>query len=327
MFPAYAHYLWARVWLRVGWVGVDLFFVLSGYLISGLLFADHEKHKRIDLSRFYIRRGLKIWPAFYALLAVRLLIDVVLRHKIQPKPWLVEIFFLQSYLPGYWTHTWSLAVEEHFYIVFPLLLVALVKWSPKRFNLLPQVFAVIATLALLCRFAVGWKQDGTNAFLTWYFPTHLRIDGLMFGVLLRYYHDYRPHIFKRIASWSAGRAIVGFALVLLLIFPVENRHMHTWGFTVMYLASGFVVVQAVSFEGGSIIGAVSRLLAAVGIYSYSIYLWHIFFQELLEHLHLRSFLLWFFCYVIGAGAFGIIAAKAIEIPVLGLRERFFPEQK
>src|SRR5450755_1719851 len=73
-FAAYTAYWWARAWLKIGWVGVDLFFVLSGFLVSGLLFTDYEKTGRIDFSRFYIRRGLKLWPAFYALIGTGLLI-------------------------------------------------------------------------------------------------------------------------------------------------------------------------------------------------------------------------------------------------------------
>lgn len=111
---------------RGGGSGVDLFFVLSGFLIGGLLFLELKRYGRINLKRFYIRRGFKIYPAFYCLLASTLVVQKLEHLPFPPaRPLLGEVFFLQNYLGGIRGHTWSLAVEEHFYIVLPLLLVAL----------------------------------------------------------------------------------------------------------------------------------------------------------------------------------------------------------
>jgi peptidoglycan/LPS O-acetylase OafA/YrhL len=321
--------LWSRAWFKVGWAGVDLFFVLSGFLVSGLLFAGYQERKRIDFSRFYIRRGLKIWPAFYALIITNLVIDLLSPgHSVSTRGLLPEVTFMQSYFEGIWGSTWSLAVEEHFYLTLPVLLLLMIRRGNGRpFASMPYVFGVIAILVLVCRFAVGWKENGTSDFLTYLYPTHLRIDGLMFGVLLSYYNKFRPELFARFAAWRGGWVVIAAAVVLLSAIRVENRNMHTWGLTVIYLAAGCLIAKAVAFEGPAPIRAISGLLANIGVYSYSIYLWHRFYQwRVLEPFHIASHALWFWCYFAGAILFGIAAAKAIEIPVLHFRDRVFPSR-
>src|SRR5262245_1722109 len=104
------HYPYFKVF-EVGWVGVDLFFVLSGFLISGLLFNDWKQNQSISLSRFFIRRGFKIYPAFYfflfTLLPVVILQTSHQKHDVGARV-LAEVFFVQNYLPHIWLHTWSL---------------------------------------------------------------------------------------------------------------------------------------------------------------------------------------------------------------------------
>lgn len=300
--------------------------MLSGFLISGLLFIGYQERGRIDFSRFYIRRGLKIWPAFYVLIATGMLMPVLQGHSVSTKGLLSELVFMQSYFQGLWDITWSLSVEEHFYLSLPLVLLLMIRRDSKRpFAAMPYVFGAIAILTLACRFAVGWKENGNPHFLTYLYPTHLRIDGLMFGVLLCYYNRFRPNVFERIASWRGGWIVIAAAIVLLSSFSVENHNMHTWGLTVIYLGAGCLVAKAIAFEGPGPIRVMSSLLARIGVYSYSIYLWHSFYKErVLGHFHITSQALWFWCYFAGAILFGIAAAKVIEIPVLRFRDRVFP---
>jgi peptidoglycan/LPS O-acetylase OafA/YrhL len=101
-------------WSLSGGQGVDLFFVLSGFLVSGLLFAEFKKYGRISIRRFYIRRAWKIYPAFYVLIAATYLYQKFgIGHKMTDVEKVSELFFLQSYVQGFWNHTWTLAVEEH----------------------------------------------------------------------------------------------------------------------------------------------------------------------------------------------------------------------
>jgi peptidoglycan/LPS O-acetylase OafA/YrhL len=323
---AHASNLFTSGWERIGWAGVDLFFVLSGFLISGLLFADYQQRGQIGLVRFYIRRGFKIWPSLYTLIAVGLLASALgFGHHFTARQICSELFFLQDYIPGIWGITWSIAVEEHFYLVLPLLLLFLIHRNPRQpFAVLPQIFFAIAVIALACRFAVGWKQDGIINPWTCLFPTHLRMDGLMFGVLICYFKRFRPSIFQWFVRWWGGWAVIAVALILLSIFPQDGRQMHTWGFTVIYLGAGFLVAKAVAHEGPHPIRVISGLLASIGFYSYSIYLWHVFFFQVLEHFHIKSPIANYWCFIIGSILFGIAASKVIEIPVLHIRDRMFP---
>jgi peptidoglycan/LPS O-acetylase OafA/YrhL len=151
------------------------------------------------------------------------------------------------------------------------------------------------------------------------------MDGLMFGVLICYFKRFRPRAFEWMIRWWGGWAVVAAALVLLSVFPLESRQMHTWGFTVIYLASGFLVAKAVAQEGPKAIRVISAWLARIGFYSYSIYLWHMFFVwNVLPHFHIKSPILSYWASVIGPIPFGIIAGKLIEIPVLRFRDRVFP---
>src|SRR5438094_1957785 len=124
------HVEYCPPWHQAGWIGVDLFFVISGFLISGLLFNDYKAHGAIGLSNFYIRRGLKIYPAFYTLIFFTVAVILIQHMSLSRRQALDEVLFLQNYFAGLWPHTWSLAVEEHFYILLPLLLCWMVRRAP-----------------------------------------------------------------------------------------------------------------------------------------------------------------------------------------------------
>ncbi len=119
----------AGAWLRIGWLGVDLFFVLSGFLIGGLLVTELHKHGRIDVARFLSRRGLKIYPAYFVFIAYLMFMPAAKGLLRGESVWAVPVewslywpnfLFLQNYVGNNPTgHTWTLAVEEHFYLMLP----------------------------------------------------------------------------------------------------------------------------------------------------------------------------------------------------------------
>lgn len=166
---------------RVGWIGVDLFFVLSGFLISGLLFGEYQRNGSIQVKRFYLRRGFKIYPAFYVLLAFTAAIQFTFLRLSPVSAYLHEALFVQNYLSGLYAHTWSLAVEEHFYIFLPLFLLALVQFSTNKddpFRMIPAAFIFIAVLCQVFRAmsAFSHPPDYNSA----YYASHNRIDSLFF---------------------------------------------------------------------------------------------------------------------------------------------------
>src|SRR5437867_7890621 len=134
---------------KIGWAGVDLFFVLSGFLISGLLFSEYKKYGRIDVKRFWIRRGFKIYPPFYALMFLTILYSLI-RYRTVSRAVLGDVFFLQNYISCIWTHGWSLAVEEHFYVLLPLLLLMMIWVSRDKENPFRAIPMVSIALTIAC---------------------------------------------------------------------------------------------------------------------------------------------------------------------------------
>jgi peptidoglycan/LPS O-acetylase OafA/YrhL len=332
----------SRFFTRVGWVGVDLFFVLSGFLISGLLFSEYKKRQSISFRRFFIRRGLKIYPAFYAFLLLTAIISHwFLGAASTPIRYLHETLFVQNYGPGVWDHTWSLAVEEHFYIFLPVFLVLLVRLSPNRedpFRVIPWAYVVIGTLCLTMR-AVS-VCIGTPNFKMAYISSHERMDSLFFGVLLGYYHHFRPQVLEEFVRLNRNRLIIavvsaGF-VSLAYFFPRENRFLATFGYSLIYLGFGGILllslyVRDILPSGLAVIARpVASALAFVGMYSYSIYLWHgpcgSWLPGLVrDTIHLPQGIYFRFAvYFPGSLVVGIIMSHLIEYPVLRLRDRFFP---
>lgn len=310
-------------WTKIGWAGVDLFFVLSGYLISGLLFSEFKETGSLKVGRFYIRRGFKIYPPFYFFLAVTIPAAIIwpglTPHPVNSVAVAVEMLFVQNYFVGVWGHTWSLAVEEHFYLALPLLLWIMQKRerSSDPFRRLPLLFVIVAPAVLVLRLVAG----SAHQYATYLFPTHLRMDGLLFGVLLGYYRHFQRETFAEIARSGGALCLTLFSIGTLFVFPLENPIMHTAGFTMLYLGFGFLLARVVDISPGPIAALVVNPLSRIGLRSYSIYLWHVIVARMMPP---SPGPLGFALYVACSITLGIAMAKLIETPALAIRERFFP---
>lgn len=336
------HSYYSAFFLRVGWTGVDLFFVLSGFLIAGLLFSEYKKRKAIDFKRFFIRRGLKIYPAFYVFLLITGVIWQLYSHThASATRYLHDIFFIMNYEHGVWDHTWTLAVEEHFYVFLPFFLWALMKWSTHRedpFRLIPWAAAGLGLLCLLLR--AGSVYVGTPNFNMAYVGSHERMDALFFGVTIAYFYHFRPAVLEDLLRPRANRVSIGLASAILISFAYwysrSDKFFATFGYTFVYLGFGGVLLLSL-YVRGVFSGRVARLLerigsaaAFVGMYSYSIYLWHAPAGAWLPGLLRRvtgfptganGRLL---VYLAGSIAIGTAMSKLVEYPILYVRDRIFP---
>lgn len=321
----------STTWNRGGWVGVDLFFVLSGFLVSGLLFREHQKYGSVSVKRFLVRRGFKIYPAFWLLIAVTL---VVLRFfRITPPTRAVfsELAFVQNYGLAIWNHTWSLAVEEHFYFLLALLVGVLSRRnvSSNPFRVVPPLFLLLAVLCLALRIAT-WRMrpfsPGANLM-----PSHLRLDSLFCGVFISYVRHYHP---ERFEAWAARHRLLlllgGGALLLpAFVFPLETTPLvYTVGFTIFYLGSGLLLIGLLAFEIPG--GPLTRTVTFLGSRSYSVYLWHMPVAAWGVPLVIRALggrVTWptyASLSLAGAAAIGIVMSALVEIPALRGRDRWFP---
>lgn len=312
-----------RLWTRIGWIGVDLFFVLSGFLISGLLFNEFKSTGRINFKRFIIRRGFKIWPPFYGFLSATGLIFLWGHLKVPWHALLVSSVFAQNYshdpiiANGVFVHLWSLAVEEHFYILLPILL-TLLAWLPRRkryFDLIPGIFAVLALACLSLRW---FTLPAGN--LAW--ATHFRIDSLFAGVLLSYLYHFKMHCFQKTTGHHALFAAIALCSPALL-FDAESRFMQTFGLTFLMIGFSFLLAWCVDRTPKSKVGLIlAKPFALVGFYSYSIYLWHMYCYIAFKSMGNSAVSFWV-SLAISIGL-GIVMSKLIEIPSLTIREKWFP---
>ena len=322
------------LWNQGGWVGVDLFFVLSGFLISGLLFREWRNFGEISPSRFYIRRGLKIYPAFFVFLAATGVAMSFLGERPSVRQILGEVLFLQNYVGRVWLHTWSLAVEEHFYLILPLLLLLLSKRNGNDgcidpFRPLPMLVAILAVEILALRLLNAGLAGGNKGL----FPTHLRIDSLAIGVACSYlFHFRRPLLDCWIGRHSRFVTVLGAAMLLpAFVVPLTVPFTYTVGFTISAVGSSLLLLAFVLGEFPS--GRVVAGLACLGNYSYSIYLWHLPVQQWGMPLLANYFralqspgIAATIVYVATSILIGVIMAKLVEYPVLHIRDRFFPSR-
>lgn len=327
------HFL--TIWRTGGWIGVDLFFVLSGFLVSGLLFREFLRDQRVDLKRFLIRRGFKIYPAFYAFLLFTVSIRLFAGQEVRLKPLLGEIFFLQNYLGGLWNHTWSLAVEEHFYIgiaifcFFAIRSYFRTKTRQNPFRIIPITFIIIAVFCLFMRIGNLFLFDSYNH--KWFlFGTHIRMDSLMFGVLISYFwhfHDLESRV-QNVRTLVL--LVVGFMFLFpAFLFPLEQyKLISVFGVISFYLGSGVLVLAAVRLQCSR--NRVLTLCGTFGAASYSIYLWHMplatWGWDLVNIIIGIDDYIWYFTfYMTGSLILGLIMSKIIEWPVLVFRDRLFPK--
>ena len=314
---------------RGGWIGVDLFFVLSGFLISGLLFAEHKKTGSISFKRFFIRRGLKIYPAFYVMIAATLMLTALTPHAL-----LTELFFMQDYAAGLWNHTWSLGVEEKFYLLLPLLFILLSKinkFKKAPFNVIPVIFIFVSVSCLGLR--LFHAHFSPYQHLTHLFPFHLRVDALFWGVTISYFYHYHSIPFKIFTQcYKLLLLILGFIFLLpAFLFTLETTpFIYTGGLTLFYLGSGFILMAFIDDKTSP--NVLNKILAYIGAHSYSIYLWHMPVERGLPYLF--HYLPSNYCtytnvvltFLIGSIGLGILMSKLIEFPILKMRDRFFPNR-
>jgi peptidoglycan/LPS O-acetylase OafA/YrhL len=323
-----------ELWYRVGWVGVDLFFCLSGFLIGGLLFSEYRERGGIDVSRFYVRRGFKIWPSYLVWLGAVAAVALYARFRgaagVDLRSLWPNLVHVQNYFGSPYPHTWSLSVEEHFYLALPALLLLLLR-SRGGFRRLPAVFVVVAAACLAMRVLTVWLRQPIG-FWTHLTPTHLRIDSLFAGVLLAYLLQVRglgagSFVRRRWAFLFAGLACFAPAVV----FDSESPFLVTAGFSILAFGSALITTWAWAMTFAGRPPAIARWLAAVGAFSYSIYLWHMPFAQRMSLFLSRPipdgpyrYAALMAVYVVAALALGVVLYMLIERPALVVRDRMFP---
>jgi peptidoglycan/LPS O-acetylase OafA/YrhL len=323
------------------WTGVDLFFVLSGYLIGGLLMQEIQRSRSIDISRFLLRRGWKIWPPYIVFVLVQLamlgpLSGKPLKASVQAM--LPAMVHLQNYFFCPITHLWSLAVEEHFYLLFPMVLWFLLRFAGPA--MLPRLLGLILAVVLAGCLAIRCLTlKAPFELYSHRFETHLRIDSLAAGVLLAWLRAFHSQAWSWLVSarWLMA-AIAAAALVPVAFINDEtNRFGWTFEYTEIYIGYACLLIFAIGCGRPrlKVISSLGRGLAFIGSISYCTYLWHVTVEyELARHLfgrfHIHSahtYAAWTMVNFSVCIVAGWLATVIIEQPCLRLRERMVPSRQ
>lgn len=264
-----------------GWLGVDLFFVLSGYLITGVLIAT-QGQKRY-LSTFYMKRILRIFPLYYSVLCLLLyllprlfqnggLFAYSLNHQVWlwtfTQNWLY--IFTQPDAPGLLNHFWSLAVEEQFYLFWPFIIL----WLRRPKYLL--VFLVLMLVALFTIRLFLWLQQIED--LPYYnIFTFSRVDGICIGSMIALLQAASPHFLTRNTTWI----VIGLALLNLLFDFVNGLYQYSFpylalvGFTTFPFMFGLLIHEATRGSATWVKHIFSiPLLRFLGKISFGLYIFH-----------------------------------------------------
>jgi len=263
-----------------GYVGVEVFFVISGYLITSLLLREHARTGRISLGRFYLRRLLRLWPALLLLVVIVTPIAIY-DHIGTPVPDGVAALL---YVTDFWAnigdhislvlHTWSLAVEEQFYLVWPVLLAVALKRGVRGWRL----FSLLGAAVIAGILVTLWSAH-LHLPLIQYFP-NAHIAELFSGVALA----LAGHETGRLPAMlrpATGTAAAACGLVALGVFEVFVP-ARWWAWPLATLAAWPIVAHLALHERGALPRVFSsRPMVWLGRRSYGFYLWHYAIVELL----------------------------------------------
>ena len=282
---------------KSGFLGVTVFFVLSGYLITGILISEVEEEGTIDLKNFWLRRIRRLVPAVMSMAVVIIFVSAVVNRVIFTKGckdflasvlgfnnwW--QIFNKVSYfeaagVPSPFTHCWSLAIETQFYLIYPLILLGIYKLAKSRgegrakrgllFAGVTLLLAMISVILMIVLFDP--QQDASRV----YYGTDTRAFSLLFGALLAILWDYRMVPRRLSASVNMVLGSVSFAVLLVMTIAI-NGSSNFW-----YRGGEFVGTILTVLVIYTVLGRktwLSRFLSNpvlkwIGDRSYSIYLWH-----------------------------------------------------
>lgn len=333
---------------NIGWIGIDLFFVLSGFLISSLLFKEYLRNGNIRPKLFLIRRCFKIYPIYF-IFYIPYLIPIIRYNGLDMYGVLADVTFTQNYILGWgyaYGPSWSLAIEEHFYFALTIILWLGLKYKkivlPLKTNLPAKIspfergIIILMVACFLLRSVTAIVFPPPNAIL--YTATHSRIDSLLMGVLIAYCYNFRVNDLEKIFNRYKIHFLV-IAIVSLIwtpfVEPMTSLFAMTFGFTFLYIAFGVLLISFLLKDNINQIlnrilsSQVVDIVSKIGYCSYSIYIIHTFIIYCIDsiNLYFRFYLNHYIIFMIAATTSilaGMIMTYTVEKYFLNLRNKYFP---
>ncbi len=269
-----AHFLYTvgySDYLNLGILGVRFFFVISGFLITGLLLKEFNKTRSISLTKFYFRRTLRIFPPYYFYLLVLFIATKFGLFDVPGKSFIAPVTYTSNYFASeYWEllHTWSLSVEEQFYLIYPFILLVLGRH---------KIVWVLGALILLCPFLrlIDFQIFDQSQKMWIYYGFHANADGLATGCLLAIFYQQlqKSRWYQKLLETR-----LFFLIPIFLIWLNSQIDPRQFYLGVVFTLSNLLIVLCLdwaitNYQNWFGIFLNSRPMTQIGVMSYSIYLW------------------------------------------------------
>jgi peptidoglycan/LPS O-acetylase OafA/YrhL len=339
---------WLEPIQQIGWSGVDLFFVLSGYLIGYQLLNEYRKTNGISLKRFYVKRFFRIIPAYFAVLLLYFSLSNLREGSGLPPLWkflsFTQNFGLDIQTQKSFSHAWSLCIEEQFYLILPFSIISIFIIRAQKIT--PYLIIGLIALGFILRIH-NWNEyvkpfaDSESreqvivGFLEKvYYPSYNRMDGLIMGFSIAAIFNFKPKIKEFFSKHGNIILLIGLALFLIsykvcAIFISHNTAI--FGFPLISLSCGFIVIAAIS-PTCILYKFKSRFSLIIATLSYSIYLIHKQLYHLVrlwaeglgdERIQHWTFWICIIIAIIG----GLVMHLVIEKPFLRLRYKILKKTR
>lgn len=322
---------------KVGWAGVDLFFVLSGYLIGNQILSAQARKEDFSLKTFFAKRLLRTLPNYYVVLAAYFLLPELLGGSSTAPLWRF-LSFTQNIGLGYgqtFTHSWSLCIEEQFYLALPLAVLALRRLPrPLMLGWCVLVAAIGTGMAARASGFLLHEYDSFSEQL--YYATLCRFDALLPGVAIALLRNFHGALYERIMKHGNLLMLAGLAAVSATLYGVQHdlpdpMLATALGFSLVAMSYALLVLAALSPH--SLLGRLRVPGAAsLALWSYAIYLVHKpLFMVAAPHLRRLKVdtgapLTIVLVFAAGIGA-GWLLFRVVETPFMQLRARWYPARQ
>src|SRR5579871_142490 len=287
----YGHIFPSPEWVnkigKFGWTGVDLFFVLSGYLIASQLFEKIARNNSFSLRSFFLKRFFRIIPAYLFVVVIYFCFPFS-RERSTPAPLWKYLTFTQNFgldlrTQGTFSHAWSLCIEEQFYFFLPFILTGLLffKLFRRSFWLLILLFILGFFIRFyLYQHFIQPNLDDDNNWVEWlkliYYPTYCRLDGLLAGIGIAALFQFKPIVKERISRYGNLLFIASIIILSIAYYICINEQSFiasVYGFPLVSIGYAFMVTSAIS-PSSFLYKFNSRTTATIATLSYAIYLVH-----------------------------------------------------
>lgn len=308
-----------------GYLGVDLFFVISGILVGGILTKKYLNNEKINFFRFILQRGFKIWPSYFFFLLAGSIVARLLYTQTAPDQ-IIPIddiwryaFFYQNFTgePYHWSfdHVWSLCVEEHFYILLPLTLIFISAiFNKQRKTFLYMAIVGYILLGIIAKPISYFFTSGQDT----YSATYNRLDALAWGILLIVLiYENRLPIKTWIRGFMLSAGILLFALSLYFDMYSGSEIYHKVVFQSLVPISFFLIIAATYHLNWRKLWPI-RIM---GYYSYNWYLWHVLFVIITTEIFGNTST-GLNVFVVGSFITAAFFTTLVEEPMLRLRNIF-----